>query len=200
MKYQSFHEAVSIDGKIIPIMFCSSDFLNTLQEDIKGRLFKREDKGAGWKTYLNQCSMNSLELTDEENASIPTYIRENAHANGGLLADDAASWKVIANIIKRRILVYEQQQECIQGFYEYGKEFSRNGTKRVCLRGIHYQKLAENNQNINTTPITAVSRKIVSNMSQNKVSPIRDTVSSGIIRKKTTPNRVNQLPVSQSSL
>ncbi len=62
MKYQSFHEAVSIDGKIIPIMFCSSNFLNTLQEDIKGRLFKREDKGAGWKAYLNQCAMNSLEL------------------------------------------------------------------------------------------------------------------------------------------
>lgn len=141
--YRTLREAVSIDGKVVPIMFCSPDLLSTLQTDIKGRLFKREDKGAGWKTYLNQCAVNSLELTDRENALIPTYIRENAHTNGGLLADDTDSWETIAKIVKRRILVYEQQQEYIQGFYEYGKEFSQNGTKRVCLKGIHYQKLVE---------------------------------------------------------
>ena len=213
MKYKSFREAVSIDGKVVPIMFCSPDLLSTLQTDIKGRLFRREDKGSGWKTYLNQCAMNSLELTDRENASIPTHIRENAHANGGLLADDVDSWEVIANTIKRRILVYEQQQECIQGFYEYGKKFSQNGTKRVCLEGVHYQKLVENNQNISTSKESKIERydedfifvpgedlslsKLTSalsrfNTSQDKVSSIQNTMSSGIIRMKTTPNRVNQ--------
>lgn len=134
---------VSIDDKIVNVRHevILNRFRNALYKDIKGHLFKRMDRGSSWKSYCYQCAICSLNLTSDEEKRIPSVIRQYANKKGGLLADDGKWWKQIAESIKRRILVYEHGNGEIIGFYEYGKEYVKNGTKRTCLENKHYQEL-----------------------------------------------------------
>ena len=146
--YRKLRKAVSIDGKIIPVIYCPPKFVKTFEQDIKNQLFMRIDKGWTWKNYNFNCSINSLELTNEENELIPQNVRAYANKYQGVYPDKTEYWETIAKAIHQRILVYEYQNGFIQGFYEYGSQFLINGTKRVCLEEMHYQKLL--NININS--------------------------------------------------
>ena len=92
-------------------------------------------------------------MTPAEDALISVNIREYAQKQRGLFADDEF-WPEIAQRLKYRILIYEYQEGKISRFFEYGKEFEKNGTKRICLEteNRHYRKLkgakAENSKRI----------------------------------------------------
>ena len=142
---KQLEEFISIDGINVPIASWTFETskLKDLKNDAKNRIFERIEKGQRYRNYDYQCCINSLELTDEENESIPLAIRNKAQNEKGLFADDRASWEEISKQIKKRVLVYEYQEGFIVGFYEYGSNFFNNGTKRVCLEGSHYKKLSE---------------------------------------------------------
>ena len=152
---------VTIDKREIPVNIETvvDESIPALLDDIKKCPFEKIEKGIVWENenktakYSYQCAFLSLDLTPAEDALISVNIREYAQKQRGLFADDEF-WPEIAQRLKYRILIYEYQEGKISRFFEYGKEFEKNGTKRICLEteNRHYRKLkgakAENSKRI----------------------------------------------------
>ncbi len=134
---------LSINGKDILIYpaVILNQFANAFYEDISDRSFKQIDRKSSWGNYSNQCAICSLNLTPEEEKKIPKFVRLYANLKGGLLADEDFLWDQIVKVIKYRILIYESKDGYISGFYEYGKNYLRNGTKRIFMENNHYREL-----------------------------------------------------------
>jgi len=119
-----------------------SDIVNSFKVEEKGSEYTNENE----TKYEKQCGICALDLDSEEEKSIPDNIRQELNDKGGISADSKL-WKEIADIVKKRIFVYEIRDNALFGFFEYGKENDEENDekgkyiRRVCLQNGHYQQL-----------------------------------------------------------
>ena len=120
----------------------NADILNSFKVEEKGSEYTNENE----TKYEKQCGICALDLDSEEEKSIPDNIRQELNDKGGISADSKL-WKEIADIVKKRIFVYEIRDNALFGFFEYGKENDEENDekgkyiRRVCLQNGHYQQL-----------------------------------------------------------
>ena len=131
---------VYLDGEFKRINFetITNDQREIFYKYFKGRKFRSQKVNRvirinGVK-YRDQTMITSLNLTLEEQELIPTTWMQRTNGY---------DWDSLALTTEHQILVLEYKNGVICGFQEYGEKFSKNGTKYVCHKDDHFDRLIE---------------------------------------------------------
>lgn len=110
-----------------------SELRDSFREDTKNYRFIKRDPmvfiSHAYPVYMSP--FYSLELSVEEYNILSGSILEYSMQRRGISPDKGKMWDRISNEVEYRILIYSYKDSRMCGFYEYGKKFAKNGTKRL---------------------------------------------------------------------